>query len=80
MATKKTTKIITKRDKLKLNYKDISVRALKTFAQAFVGGGAILASATDLATLKSALVAVAGSAISATVSAVWNSILVVRDR
>lgn len=72
-------KVITKKDKLQLNVKDIGVRAAKTFVQAFIGSGAILASATTFDELKVALVAVAGSALSAAVSVVWNSVLAVKD-
>lgn len=72
-------KIITRREKLRLSASDIAVRAIKTFIQTFVGAGAVLASASNLEELRVAVIAVAGSALSAAVSVVWNSILVVRD-
>lgn len=75
----KKIKELTAKDKLLLNAKDIGARALKTFVQAFVGSGAILASATSYDELRVAVIAVTGSALSATVSVVWNSILAIKD-
>lgn len=52
--------------------KDIAVRALKTFIQAFIASLAV-ATQTDFSNYKAILVA----AVSAGVSAVWNSLLAI---
>lgn len=76
----KAKKPLTKKDKLKLSAKDIGARALKTFVQAFIGGSAVLAAATSEDELRVALISLVGSAASAAISVVWNSVLVVRDK
>ena len=51
--------------------KDIVIRAIKTFIQAFLSVVIVsLADITDMTTLKAALIA----ALAAGISAVWNSI------
>lgn len=55
-----------------MNYKDVAVRAVKTFAQAFLGALAVSVSGiVDMDTAKAALLA----AISAGVAAAWNAAL-----
>jgi hypothetical protein len=54
-----------------MNYKDISIRALKTFVQAFLAVLAIdVITIKDWATAKPVLI----GAVAAGVSAVWNSL------
>lgn len=52
--------------------KDIAIRALKTFTQAFIASLAV-ATQTDFSNYKAILIA----AVSAGVSAVWNSLLAI---
>lgn len=52
--------------------KDIAVRALKTFTQAFIASLAV-ATQTDFSNYKAVLIA----AVAAGVSAAWNSLLAV---
>lgn len=79
MATKKT-KVITKRDNLKLNAKDIGVRALKTFVQTFIASLGVVFGATNLEDQKAAFVVVLASSGASALSVVQNALLAVRDK
>ncbi len=61
----------------KINYRDVIIRALKTFMQAFISAFGIDAifGVTDARMLKKALLAVLISAVAAGISAVWNMLL-----
>lgn len=59
---------------MKPQLKDIAVRAGKTFIQAFIASLAV-ATQTDFSNYKAVLIA----AVSAGVSAVWNSLLAVKS-
>lgn len=59
---------------MKPQIKDIAVRAGKTFIQAFIASLAV-ATQTDFSNYKAVLIA----AVSAGVSAVWNSLLAVKS-
>ena len=54
--------------------KDIAVRALKTFVQAFIASLAV-ANVTDTENLQAVIIA----GVAAGVSAVWNSLLAIND-
>ena len=59
-----------------INWKDVAVRALKTFVQAFIAtAGAELAGIDLFATDRHMLCAVAVSAAAAGISAVWNGMI-----
>lgn len=73
-------KVISKRDKLKLNAKDIGVRAVKTFVQTLIASAGIVITATSLEDQKVALVSVLASATAAALSVVQNALLAVLDR
>ena len=73
-------KIITKKDKLKLNAKDIGVRALKTFIQTLLASAGTVVVATDFETQKQALLVAVVSAGAAAISVVQNALLVVVDK
>ena len=73
-------KIITKKDKLKLNAKDIGVRALKTFLQTLLASAGTVVVATDFETQKQALLVAVVSAGAAAISVVQNALLVVVDK
>ena len=57
--------------------KDILIRAVKTFVQAFFGAITIdgIAGVTDTEGLKRALVAMGIAGVSAGISAVWNLVI-----
>lgn len=59
---------------MKPQLKDIAVRAGKTFIQAFIASLAV-ATQTDFSNYKAVLIA----AVSAGVSAVWNSLLAIKS-
>lgn len=59
---------------MKPQIKDIAVRAGKTFIQAFIASLAV-ATQTDFSNYKAVLIA----AVSAGVSAVWNSLLAIKS-
>ena len=63
---------------MKINWKDIGIRALKTFFQAFIASVGvnltILSEAIGNDTIKSVGVSITIGAIAAGVSAVWNYI------
>jgi|JI102314A2RNA_FD_contig_71_421701_length_972_multi_1_in_0_out_0_2 hypothetical protein len=71
-------KVISKRDKLKLNAKDIGVRAVKTFVQTLIASAGIVITATSLEDQKVALVSVLASATAAALSVIQNSILAIK--
>jgi len=71
-------KVISKRDKLKLNAKDIGVRAVKTFVQTLIASAGIVITATSLEEQKVALVSVLASATAAALSVIQNSILAIK--
>ena len=73
-------KVITKKDKLKLNAKDIGVRALKTFIQTLLASAGTVVVATDFETQKQALLVAVVSAGAAAISVVQNALLVVVDK
>lgn len=73
-------KILSKRDKLKLNAKDIGVRALKTFVQTLIASAGIVVAATSLEEQKVALVSVLASATAAALSVIQNALLAVVDK
>ena len=73
-------KIITKKDKLKLNAKDIGVRALKTFIQTLLASAGTVVVATDFETQKQALLVAVVSAGAAAISVVQNALLAVVDK
>lgn len=55
-----------------MNYKDVAIRAAKTFAQAFLAALSVsVVGVADLDTAKAALIA----AVAAGVAAAWNAIL-----
>lgn len=58
----------------KINWRDVGIRAVKTFVQAFIGAVTIdsLIGITDADALKKALVGLAVAGVSAGVSALWN--------
>ena len=73
-------KVISKTDKLKLNAKDIGVRAGKTFLQTLIGSIGVVVTATSLEDQKVALVSILVSAAAAALSVIQNSVLAVRDK
>ena len=73
-------KIITKKDKLKLNAKDIGVRALKTFIQTLLASAGTVIVATDFETQKQALLVAVVSAGAAAISVVQNALSAVVDK
>lgn len=77
MAT--TKKAITKKDKLKLNAKDIGIRAAKTFLQTAIASIGIVLTATSLEDTKIAAVSVLTSSAAAAISVIQNAILAIRD-
>ena len=77
MAKKKS---ITKKDKLKLNAKDIGVRALKTFIQTLLASAGTVIVATDFETQKQALLVAVVSAGAAAISVVQNALSAVVDK
>lgn len=61
---------------MNINWKDVAIRAIKTFVQAFIAtAGAELAGVDLFAADRSMLCAVAVSAAAAGVSAVWNGMI-----
>ena len=64
-----------------MDIKDIAIRAVKTFVQAFLGVfltalcGFLKDGFSDLPTFKKALAPVVAAALSAGICAVWNSVL-----
>lgn len=59
-----------------INWKDVAIRAMKTFVQAFIAtAGAELAGIDLFAADRSMLCAVAVSAAAAGISAVWNGMI-----
>ena len=77
MAKKKS---ITKKDKLKLNAKDIGVRAFKTFIQTLLASAGTVIVATDFETQKQALLVAVVSAGAAAISVVQNALSAVVDK
>lgn len=73
-------KIISKRDKLKLNAKDIGARALKTFLQTLLASAGTVFAATSLEGQKAALVVALASAGAAGLSVIQNALLAVSDK
>jgi hypothetical protein len=59
---------------IEYDIKDILVRAIKTFVQAFLASLTV-AQVTDTETLKAALVA----GVAAGISAVWNTLVLLND-
>jgi hypothetical protein len=59
---------------IEYDIKDILVRAIKTFVQAFLASLAV-ANVTDMDTLKAAVVA----GVAAGISAVWNTLVLLND-
>lgn len=59
---------------MRINWKDIAIRALKTFLQAFISAFSIdsLIGISDTRAMKRALLAVLISAVAAGISALWN--------
>ena len=59
---------------MKINYRDVIIRAAKTFTQAFISAFGIDAifGITDRAMLRKAILAMLISAVAAGISAVWN--------
>lgn len=66
---------------MKKKVKDILIRTLKTFAQAFIGyfTADIFFGITDISTLKKVLLSALIGAASAGICAVWNSLIVWLD-
>lgn len=65
-----------------MNYKDIAIRALKTFIQAFipvVATAFATADITDLSNIKAIAYSALISGVAAGISAVWNVILGIHD-
>ena len=73
-------KNISKTDKLKLNAKDIGVRALKTFVQTLIGSLAVVAVATSWESQKVALIGALASSVAAGLSVIQNALLAVVDK
>lgn len=73
-------KNISKADKLKLNAKDIGVRALKTFVQTLIGSLAVVAVATSWEAQKVALIGALASSVAASLSVIQNALLAVVDK
>ena len=73
-------KIISKREKLKLNAKDIFARAAKTFIQTFLASIGTVLALTSVQEQKSALIALTASSGAAALSVIQNSLLAVRDK
>lgn len=73
-------KPITRKDKLKVNAKDIGVRALKTFTQSLIASIGVVVAATSLEAQKVALVSVLASAFASALSVTQNALLAVLDK
>lgn len=73
-------KIISKRDKLKLNAKDIGVRAAKTFLQTFLASAGTVLALTSKEEQQAALIALVASSGASAISVVQNALLAVSDK
>ena len=73
-------KNITKRDKLKLNAKDIGVRAAKTFLQTFLASAGTILTLTSKEEQQAALIALVASSGASALSIVQNALLAVADK
>ena len=61
---------------MNINWKDVAVRAIKTFAEAFIACIGAELSGMDIFAIDKKMWAVAGiSALAAGISAVWNGIV-----
>ena len=66
-----------------MKYKDILIRAIKTFVQAFLGATFVFtqdfANVTDVETAKKVLISMGIAGLSAGISAVWNYLLKITE-
>ena len=73
-------KNISKTDKLKLNAKDIGVRAAKTFLQTFLASAGTILTLTSKEEQQAALIALVASSGAAALSVIQNGLLAVADK
>lgn len=73
-------KIISKRQKLRLNAKDIAVRAAKTFLQTFLASAGTILTLTSKEEQQAALIALVASSGASALSIVQNGLLAIADK